>query len=146
MIVRRKFLFLPPVVGSERFCSLRHASNGFFHDLATVSFGSQLVRAMSAVCICCNTNSRFCTPQPTFVSLGKNSRSIALVVVETVLFSCPLEHHLRLLDHTSEERLRLLLPLLKILLSARKFLRTTKAFHTDETRSDFSELILSRDC
>ena len=30
MIVRRRFRFLPPVVGSYRFCSLRHASNGFF--------------------------------------------------------------------------------------------------------------------
>ena len=42
--------------------------------------------------------------------------------------------HLRL-DHTSKECLRLLRPLLKILLSAREVLRTTKAFHVDETRS-----------
>ena len=40
IIVRRRFRFLPPVVGSYRFCSLRHASNGFFRELATLSFAS----------------------------------------------------------------------------------------------------------
>ena len=30
MIVRRRFRFHPPVVGSYLFCSLRHASNEFF--------------------------------------------------------------------------------------------------------------------
>ena len=40
MIVRRRFRFLPPVVGSYRFCSLRHASNGFFRELGTMSFAS----------------------------------------------------------------------------------------------------------
>ena len=48
-IERSKFIFLPPVVGSCRFCSLRQASNGFFRKLATMSSASQLVRAMSAV-------------------------------------------------------------------------------------------------
>ena len=67
MIVRRRFRFL---VGSYRFC-LRHASNGFFRDLATMSFALQLVRAMSAVCICCTTNSRFCTPRSALVSVGR---------------------------------------------------------------------------
>ena len=56
------------------------------------------------------------------------------------LFSCPRQHHLRLLDHTCEECLRLLRPLLKIPLFAREVLRTTKAFHTDETRSVFPNL------
>ena len=51
------------------------------------------------------------------------------------LISRPLQRHLRLLDHTSEECLRLRRPLLKILLAAREFLRTTKAFHIDGTRS-----------
>ena len=37
MIVRRRFLFLPPVVGSNRFCNLRHASKGFFRELATIA-------------------------------------------------------------------------------------------------------------
>ena len=54
-------------------------------------------------------------------------RSVAISVV----FSCPLQHHLGLLDDTSEECLRFLRPLLKILL----VLRTTKAFQIDETRS-----------
>ena len=36
---------------------------------------------MSVVCICCKTNSRFCAPRSTFVSVGKNSRSIAVVVM-----------------------------------------------------------------
>ena len=36
---------------------------------------------MSAVCICCSTNSRFCTPLSSFASVGKNSRSIAVVVI-----------------------------------------------------------------
>ena len=40
MIVRRRFRFLPPVVGSYRFCGLRHASNGFFRELARTSFAS----------------------------------------------------------------------------------------------------------
>ena len=29
-MVRRRFPFLPPIVGSYRLCSRRHASNGFF--------------------------------------------------------------------------------------------------------------------
>ena len=56
------------------------------------------------------------------------------------LFSGPLQHHLRLLDHTSEECLRLLRPLLEILLLATELLRTTAAFHIDETRSVFPNL------
>ena len=36
---------------------------------------------MSAACICCNTNSKFCTPLSPFVSVGYNSRSIAVVVI-----------------------------------------------------------------
>ena len=39
------------------------------------------VRAMSAVCICCSTNIRFCSPLSSFVSVGKNSKSIAVVVI-----------------------------------------------------------------
>ena len=84
MIVRKRFRFLPPVVGSYRFCSLRHASNGFFRELATMSLASQLVRAMSAVCIWCRTSSRFCTPRFAFVSFGRNSRSMAVVVISVV--------------------------------------------------------------
>ena len=52
------------------------------------------------------------------------------------LFSGPL-HHLRLVDHTSEECLRLLRPLLEILLTTSELLLTTEAFHIDETRSVF---------
>ena len=40
MIVRRRFRFLPPVVGSCLVCSLRHASNGFIRELVTMSFTS----------------------------------------------------------------------------------------------------------
>ena len=100
-IVCRRFRFLPPVVGSYRFCSPRHASDGFFRELATMSFASQLTRAMSAVCICCNTSSRFCTSLSTFVSLGRNSRSIAVVVISVACSAAPLQQHLRVHDHTS---------------------------------------------
>ena len=55
------------------------------------------------------------------------------------LFSSPLQHHLGL-DHSSEECLRLLRPLLGILFLAREFLRTTKAIHINETRSVFPNL------
>ena len=77
----RRFLFLPPVVGSYRFCSLRHASIGFFRELATMSFASPLVRAINAVCICCRTNSRFGTPLSWFVAVGKNSRLMCSVEI-----------------------------------------------------------------
>ena len=50
MIVRSKFRFLLPVVGSNRFCSLRHASDVLFRELAKLSFASQLVRA-SECCV-----------------------------------------------------------------------------------------------
>ena len=39
-IVCRRFRFLPPIVGSYLFCSRRHASNGLFRELATMSFAS----------------------------------------------------------------------------------------------------------
>ena len=51
------------------------------------------------------------------------------------LLTGPLQHHFRLLDHSSEECLSLLRPLLKILFFAREFLRTTEALHINETRS-----------
>ena len=56
------------------------------------------------------------------------------------LFSGPLQHHLRLLDHTSEECTRLLRPLLEILLTASELLRASEAFHMDETCSIFPNL------
>ena len=56
------------------------------------------------------------------------------------LFSGPLQHHLRLLDHTSKECFRLLRTLLEILLTSSEFLRTSKTFHIDETRSVFPNL------
>ena len=49
--------------------------------------------------------------------------------------SGPLQHHLRLLDHISQECLRFLGPLLEILLTSSEFLRTSKTFHVNETRS-----------
>ena len=72
------FLFLPPVVGSNRFCSLRQASSEFFRELATMSFAYWLVRAVSAVRICCSTNSRFC------VAVGRNSRLMSSVAMSVV--------------------------------------------------------------
>ena len=89
--MRRRFLFLPPVVRLYLFCSLRHASNGFFRELATMSF------------ICCSTTFRFCSA--TIDEFCRDFRR---------LFSSPLQHHLGLLDHSSEECLRLLRPLLNI--------------------------------
>ena len=52
----------------------------------------------------------------------------------------PLEYHLRLLDTSREEGLRLLGPLLEILLFAEGCFRTTETFHIDETRSVFLSL------
>ena len=122
--MRRRFRFLPSVVGPFHFCSLRHASNGFFRELATMSFASSLVRAMSAVCICCSTNSRF-LHSSVLVRVCRQELEINCCRHDfRLLFSGPLQHHLRLLDHTSEECLRLLRPLLEILLSASEHLRT----------------------
>ena len=61
------------------------------------------------------------------------------------VLSGPLQHHLRLLDQTSEECLHLLRPLLEILLTASELLRASEAFHIDETRV-FPKLELLRDC
>ena len=41
MMVRSTFRLLPPVVGAYRFCSLRHASNGVFRELATMPLASE---------------------------------------------------------------------------------------------------------
>ena len=113
MIVRRKFRFLPPFVGSYRFCCFRHASNGFVRELATMSFASQLARAMIAVCSRCNTNSRFCTLLSSLVSVGRQELEIDRCRRDfRWLLSGPLQHHLRLLDHTNKKCLRLLRPLL----------------------------------
>ena len=38
--VRKRFRFFPPVFGSNLFCSLRHAFNGFFREMTTMSFAS----------------------------------------------------------------------------------------------------------
>ena len=56
------------------------------------------------------------------------------------LFSCPLQHHLGLLDHTNEECLRLRRPLLELLLTTSELLQTPATFHIDETRSIFPHL------
>ena len=51
------------------------------------------------------------------------------------LLCSPLVYHLGLLDHSREEGLRLLGPLLKILLFAGEFFPTTQALHVEEVRS-----------
>ena len=138
--MRKRFRFLPPVIGSYRFCSLRHASNGFFRELATMSFASYLVRTMSAVCICCSTNSRFCTPLSSFVSVGKNSRSIAVVVISV---GCSAAH-----SNTISDSLITPAKNASVFFDHRwksfsrpvNFLRTTEAFHINETRSVFPNL------
>ena len=84
-----------------------------------------LVRAMSAVSICC-----------------KNSRSMAVLMISV---DCSAVHSNIISDSLTtpdKERLRILRPLLKILLFAREFLRTTKASQVDETRS----ILLSLSC
>ena len=43
--MRRRFRFLPPVVGSYRFCCLRHASNGFFRATSPRTATPQTPRA-----------------------------------------------------------------------------------------------------
>ena len=88
--MRSKFRFLPPVVGSQRFCSFRQASNGFSHGLAALSSASYLVRAISAVYICCSTNSRLGTPRSTFVAVGRNSGSISFCVISV---TCSADQH-----------------------------------------------------
>ena len=42
---------------------------------------------MSVVCICCNTNSRICTPLSRFVSLGRNSRFVSLLWLAPLLLT-----------------------------------------------------------
>ena len=92
---------------------------------------------MSAVCICFST-SRFCTPHSWFVAVGKNSRSMSSVVI-SVSSAAHSNIIFGILD-SSKECLSLLRPLLEILFLAREFLRTSKTFHIDETRSTFPNL------
>ena len=111
MIVRSTFRILPPVVGSYRFC-----------------------RAVSAVCICCSTNSKLRTPHCTFVTVG---------TVVTISVACSPDHPNIISDSLitpSKECRRLLRPLLKIFLFASQFLRTTKALHVSQTWSVFPKL------
>ena len=95
----------------------------------------KVVGAMMAVCICCSGNSRFCTLMSSFVSVGKYSRSIVVVVIYV---GCSATHSniiSDLLVTPAKNCLRLLRPLLEILFSASELLRTTEPFHIDETRS-----------
>ena len=105
---------------------------------------------MSVVCTCCNTNSRFLHTSVQIRVTGQELEIDGRHRDVDRLFSGPLQHHLRLLDHASEECIRLLRPLLEILLFAREFLRITKAFHMDETRSFFPNMscreIVDRSC
>ena len=111
-ILRRRFLFRPPDVGPYRFCSLRHASNGCFRELATKSFASPLVKAINAVGICCSTNSRFCTP-PLLLRRSRQEFTIDELCRDfRQLFSCPLQHHLGLLESLQRRKPRFLRPLL----------------------------------
>ena len=133
--MRRRFRFHPPVVGSNRFSNRRHASNGFFRELATMSFASQLVSTTNAVCICCNK-----------LPVLYSSVHIGIRRPECCrrdfrrLFSCHSNIISDSLITTSEDCIRLVRPELKILFLAREFLLTTKAFHIDETRSVFPNL------
>ena len=114
MIVRRSFRFLPRVVGSYRFCSLRHASNEFFRELATMSFVSRLVSAMSAACICCSTKSRFVHST---IHVGHSEQEFNVNGFPRdfrCLFSSSRQHHLRHLDLSNKNSIRFLRPLLKI--------------------------------
>ena len=136
--MRRRFRFLPPVVGSYRQSPPR--LQRIFPRV-----GDNVVRLI--------TRER----HECFVSLLQHNvqvlHSSVLVRVRRQaleinccrrdfrrLFSGPLQHHLRLVDHTSEECLRLLRPLLEIFLTTSELLLMTEAFHIDETRSVFPNL------
>ena len=122
MIVRSKFGRLPSVVGSNRLCSLRHAANGFFRELATMSLASLFVAAMSAVSTCCTTNSRFCTSHISlYGQIRKNLRSMSSVLISV---TCPGDHAIIL---------PLLRPPMKMFLLAHELLRTTETSHVNET-------------
>ena len=107
--------------------------NGFFRELATMSQASQTVRATSAECICCNTNSTLSTQS---VNIRRDFRDV---------LSWPLQQHLGLLNHSSTESVCLLRTPLKILLLTSEFLRPAKDFHIDETRECLSNVELSPD-
>ena len=83
---------------------------------------------MSAVCIC--------TPLSSFVSVGKNSRSIAVVVISA---GCSAGHPNIISDSwiTPAKNASVFFDLLKILLTVSELPRTTEAFHIDGTRRVF---------
>ena len=139
-MVRRRFLFRSPAVESGLFCSRGDDSKVFFRELATMSFASPLVRSVSIVRVCCKKNTRFCTPRSWFVLIGRNSRSMNSAEISVVCSEAKLQHHFGRLDHSSEECLSLLRPLLEILFLAREFLRTSHVIRIDETRSIFPSL------
>ena len=87
---------------------------------------------MSAVCICPRSHP------------SARTRDQLLSSWFPLAVQWPLQHRLGLLDRFSEECLRLLRPLLEILLTSSEFLRTTKTFHTNETRGILPDLIV--DC
>ena len=127
MIVRRRFFFLPPVVRSYLFCSLRHDSNGLCRELATMSFASCTHLLQNKL-------------QVLYSSLLVRRGRQEFTIDEICRNFSRLLADLGLLDHSSEECFPLLRPLLGILSLAREFLRTSKAFHNDEILSVFPKL------
>ena len=67
-------------------------------------------------------------------------------MISVGLFGGPLQHHLILLDHTSEECLRLLRPLLDIVLTTSELLRDDRGLSHRLDSESLSKLELSRDC
>ena len=107
--MHRKFLFLPPVVGSYRFCSLRQAYNG-----ATMSFAS-VIRESHECCVHLLQHKLQDSHSSVLVRIRRQELEINRRRRDfRRLLSGPLQHHLRLLNHTSEESLRLLRPLLEV--------------------------------
>ena len=123
--MRSRFLSLPPVVGSYHFLQPPPCLQCFLPRV-----GNNIIRLVT------RESHKRCMHllqhklQVLYSSLLVRRGRLELTIDELCrgfsrLFSRPLQHHLRLMDHTSKERLRFF---------AREFLRTTKAIHIDETR------------
>ena len=90
---------------------------------------------MSAVSICCSTNSWLSTPRSTLVAVGRNSRLMSSCVI---FVTCSADHSCIISDSMitpAKNAPRLLRTLLRIFVFASELLRTTEPFHVNETRS-----------
>ena len=102
--------------------------------------GDNVIRLITRESHECCVHSRFCTPLSSFVSVGKNSRSIALVVISV---GCSAAHSNIISDSLISPAKNASVffdHCCKSSFTFSKLLRTTNAFHIDETRSVFPNL------